>query len=315
MDKIFIYQFTDPTCVWSWGNEPELRAIEHLYGDRVEIRYVMGGLVEDITTLFNLEVPKSQIIEQANRLIADDWLAASAIHGMPVVTNDMHLYTEQYSSSYPQNIAYHAARRIDPTAAKIFLRRMREATFTECKRTSQIDVLIELANEAGIESAEFINHYTDSNPQTDFASDRMMCRRNGITGFPSYLIKSDSTYIILCGYQKLSSLQSAISRLSRDKIRPRRIGPSLANLMDFIKRYKRVYPKEIEVCFSLDENQVLLMLNTLSQNHRIHITPIGNSSCISPMQSKQTLSQSLHNTFSQSKDNTKAKAFTTSQKE
>lgn len=315
MDKIFIYQFTDPTCVWSWGNEPELRAIEYLYGDKVEIRYVMGGLVEDITTLFNLELPKSQIIERANELIASDWLAASAIHGMPVVTKNMHLYSEQYSSSYPQNIAYHAARHIDPAAAKIFLRRMREATLTECKRTSQIDVLIELANEAGLDSAEFINHYTDSNSQTDFVSDRMMCRRNGITGFPSYLIKRADTYITLCGYQKLSSLQSAISRLSRDKIRPRRIGPSLANMMDFIKRYKRVYPKEIEVCFSLDENQTSLMLNTLSQSRRIHTTPVGNSSCISPMQSKQALSQSLDNIFSQPKDSKNTKNHKSPQKE
>ena len=51
MDKIFIYQFTDPTCVWSWGNEPELRAIEYLYGDKVQIRFITGGLVEDITLL------------------------------------------------------------------------------------------------------------------------------------------------------------------------------------------------------------------------------------------------------------------------
>ena len=53
MRKITIYQFTDPTCVWSWGNEPELRAIEYLYGDKVQIRFITGGLVEDITTLFS----------------------------------------------------------------------------------------------------------------------------------------------------------------------------------------------------------------------------------------------------------------------
>ena len=87
------------------------------------------------------------------------------------------------------------------------------------------------------------------------------------------------------------------------------------NMMDFIKRYKRVYPKEIEVCFSLDENQTSLMLNTLSQSRRIHTTPVGNSSCISPMQSKQALSQSLDNIFSQPKDSKNTKNHKSPQKE
>ena len=293
MDKIFIYQFTDPTCVWSWGNEPELRAIEYLYGDRVQIRFITGGLVEDITTLFDIEGTKSQIIARANHLIAENWLAASAIHRMPVVTNDIQLYSEQYPSSFPQNIAYHAAKQLNPLAAKRFMRRMREATLTERQRTSQLDTLIELANESGLNSAEFINAYTQGNAQVDFISDRMKCRRNGITGFPSYIIKQGDTYITLGGYQKLASLQSAITRLSRGKIRPRRIGPSLANIVDFIKHFQRVYPREIEVAFSLDSNQTSLMLSSLLQSHKIHTTAVGDSFSISISLPKQALQDSV----------------------
>ena len=289
MDKIFIYQFTDPTCVWSWGNEPELRAIDYLYGDKVEIRYVTGGLVEDITTLYNIEAPKSEIISEANQLIANDWAAASAIHGMPVVTANMQLYTEQYSSSFPQNIAYQAAKRIDTLAAKHFLRRIREATLTESKRTSQIDVLIELAAESNIDTVEFINQFTYGNAQADFMNDRIKCRRNGITGFPSYIIKRTDTYITLGGYQKLSTFHSAIARLSKEKCRPRRIGPSLANLIDFIKRYGSVYPKEIEVAFGIDSVRASLMVNQLLQNRKIHALPVGNSLRISILHSKQSM--------------------------
>ena len=289
MNKIFIYQFTDPTCVWSWGNEPELRAIDYLYGDKVELRYVTGGLVEDITTLYNIEAPKSEVINEANQLIANEWAAASAIHGMPVVTANMQLYTEQYSSSFPQNIAYQAAKRIDPLGAKRFLRRIREATLTEGKRTSQIDVLIELATESDIDAVAFINQFTYGSAQADFMNDRMKCRRNGITGFPSYILKRADTYITLGGYQKLSTLHSAIARLSKEKCRPRRIGPSLANLSDFIKRYKSVYPKEIEVAFGIDSNRASLMINQLLQSRKIHAVPVGNSLRISIMQPKQSL--------------------------
>ena len=52
MNKITVYQFTDPVCIWCWGNEPVMRAIDYLYGDKVDTEYIMGGLVEDITTLF-----------------------------------------------------------------------------------------------------------------------------------------------------------------------------------------------------------------------------------------------------------------------
>ena len=193
MEKITIYQFTDPVCVWCWGNEPVMRAIDYLYGNKVGVEYIMGGLIEEITTLYDLKGSKRQIIERANAIMAEHWLSASERHGMPVNTRHMALFSERYPSSFPQSIAYEAARRIDSTAAKRLLRRIREATFVEARRTSQIDVLIELAAEVGIDAARFIDEYTTGEAQNDFSQSRMKCRRNGITGFPSYLIKNAST--------------------------------------------------------------------------------------------------------------------------
>ena len=37
MERITILQFTDPICIWCWGNEPVMRAIEYLYGDKIKI--------------------------------------------------------------------------------------------------------------------------------------------------------------------------------------------------------------------------------------------------------------------------------------
>ena len=197
MSKITIYQFTDPTCIWCWGNEPVLRALDFLYGDKISIEFIMGGLVEDIRTLFNIEGTTTTIIEKANKAIADNWHKASLRHGMPISMERMTLYTEQYTSSFPQNIAYEAAKRIDKERAKLLLRRIREATFTENRRTSQINVLVELALEVGLDAAQFIDIYTYGAAQADFMQDRMKCRRNGITGFPSYLIHENYTNIIL----------------------------------------------------------------------------------------------------------------------
>ena len=276
MNRIKIFQFTDPVCVWCWGNEPVIRALDYLYGDKISIEYIMGGLVEDITTLYDISGPKSVVINRANEIIAANWATASARHGMPVNTENMSLFSERYPSSFPQNIAYEAAKRIDHTKAKLFLRRIREATFLDSRRTSQMDVIIELATEVGFDTAQFINEYTTGSAPGDFMQERMRCRRNGITGFPSYLIKNGSTKIILGGYQNLSTMHSVIGRLSEGKIKPRKIGPSQANLIDFMRCYETVYPAEIEVVFGIDRDKTDLMIEQLIKTHKVISTPAGN---------------------------------------
>ena len=281
MDKITIYQFTDPVCVWCWGNEPVMRAIDYLYGNNVGIEFIMGGLVEEISTLYDLQGPKSAVIERANKIMAENWLKASERHGMPVRVDRMALFSERYPSSFPQNIAYEAARRIDPEKAKVLLRRIREATFTEQRRTSQMDVLIELAVECGLDAAEFIDEYTAGGAQSDFMQSRMRCRRNGVTGFPSYMIRNENTKITLGGYQNLSTFHTTIARLSQGRIKPRRVGPSLASITEFIKRYGTVYPVEIEVAFALDRNKTDLMIAELVRSGKIAVATIGNGQRLS----------------------------------
>lgn len=281
MDKITIYQFTDPVCVWCWGNEPVMRAIDFLYGNNVGIEFIMGGLVEEISTLYEQQGPKSEVIERANQIMAENWLSASERHGMPVRVDRMALFSERYPSSFPQNIAYEAARRIDSERAKHFLRRIREATFTEQRRTSQMDVLIELATECGFDAAEFIDEYTAGGAQRDFVQSRMRCRRNGITGFPSYMIRDENTKITLGGYQNLSTFHTIIARLSQGRIKPRRVGPSLASITEFVRRYETVYPVEIEVAFALDRNKTDLVIAELVRSGKITSSAIGNGQRLS----------------------------------
>lgn len=311
MDKITIYQFTDPVCVWCWGNEPVMRAIDYLYGQRLNVEYVMGGLVEDITTLYDLKGSTEHIINRANEIIASNWLSASARHGMPVNTERMELFTERYPSSFPQNIAYTAAHRIDPVRAKTLLRRIREATFLEQRRTSQMDVLVELATECGFNAARFIDEYTTGGAQNDFMQARMRCRRNGITGFPSYLVKNDSTNITFGGYQNLSTFHTVINRLTGGRIKPRRVGPSVANLTEFMHRYNQVYPVEIEVAFGLDRYKTNLMIEEMIRLGRIAVTPIGNGQRLTLVKN----TKSRHHTPHQTQQRMKAPAKDSKEKQ
>ena len=47
--KLIITEFTDPVCTWCWGSEPVLRKLQTVYQDQLDVRFIMGGLVPDIS--------------------------------------------------------------------------------------------------------------------------------------------------------------------------------------------------------------------------------------------------------------------------
>ena len=83
MKEIIITSFTDPDCIWCYAAEPALRAIETRY-PYVEVRYVMGGMVRDLS---DFEDPANNIIPsrgQVNKQIMDHWLQSYPHHLMPL---------------------------------------------------------------------------------------------------------------------------------------------------------------------------------------------------------------------------------------
>ncbi len=47
MTRFSVEYYTDPLCCWSWGMEPQMRKLRYLLRDRLQINYVMGGLIRD----------------------------------------------------------------------------------------------------------------------------------------------------------------------------------------------------------------------------------------------------------------------------
>ena len=59
-------------------------------------------------------------------------------------------------------------------------------------------------------------------------------------------------------------------------MKPRRLGPSIANITDFMRRYQRVYPVEIEVTFGLDRDRTDLMIEELIHAGKLTAENVGN---------------------------------------
>jgi hypothetical protein len=70
-DKMIeIIEFTDPVCTWCWGSEPVLRKLETRFGEQVKISYIMGGLVQDITSFYDSYNDIGGDPDRSNRNIA-----------------------------------------------------------------------------------------------------------------------------------------------------------------------------------------------------------------------------------------------------
>ncbi|ADY11995.1 DsbA family protein [Sphaerochaeta globosa] len=256
MKNIIITNFTDPVCIWCWGTEPVFRALETHYPDQIEFRYVMGGLVDDID---NFADPGNGIdagSDGANAQIVSHWLEAAQQHGMPVKPEGFHLFSKEFPSTYPQNIAYKAAQMVDPLKADALLRRIREATLTEAKVTSDPDVLIELASDVGLDSAVFMSALKSSEAQQAFQEDLRQTQKAGVDVFPSFLIRNaEGGDVLLRGYMGFADFQQAISSLTDGSMIPTEVAPSATLLYTLLDKHPRLAFEEVYRAFDFTSRE------------------------------------------------------------
>lgn len=256
MKNIIITNFTDPVCSWCWGTEPIFRALETHYPNEIEIRYVMGGLVDDID---NFSDPGNGIdagSEGANAQIISHWVEGAQRHGMPVNPEGFHLFSKEFPSSFPQNIAYKAAQIVNPDKADAFLRRLREATETQAKVTSNPDVQIELASEVGIDMVGFIKALNSGEAKKKFEADRALARSVGVTGFPSFLIKSaQGRQVLVRGYKTFAEFQEIITYLTEGTLKPIEITPTFELLTDLLDQHPKLALEEVRQALNFSSKE------------------------------------------------------------
>lgn len=113
-----------------------IRALEYRLGDKVEFRYVMGCMIEDIATFSNRRLGIGGDIALSNRNMHKVWVEASAVHGMPVGEKGLRLFSEEHRSTAPQNIAYIAATVYEKRVARPLL--APNVSCVACKRQRRL---------------------------------------------------------------------------------------------------------------------------------------------------------------------------------
>ena len=272
-----IIEFTDPLCTWCWGSEPVLRKLETRFPDKLKISFITGGLVEDIR---NFRDDKNNIggdITTVNKDFATHWVEASKHHKMPVCIEGFRLFSDKYYSSYPSNIAYHAAKMQSEKLANKYLRRLREAAATEAKQITNKDVLISLASEVGLKVGAFIHAMEDGKAERLFQEDLLFTSQNKIYGFPSFIIRNNynGKSLILRGYQSYDDIKEVMEYLSDEPLEEVKKDITPENIIDYLKCVIKITPIELQAIFDLTDEQLKDKLLVLENKGYIALEEAG----------------------------------------
>ncbi len=270
-----IIEYTDPYCTWCWASEPILRKIQELYGNQVRIKFKMGGLVADIRQFYD----SVNDIGGANwyRQVAAHWLDASERHGMPVDERVFFDLKDEFRSTYPANIAYKAAEFQNEDLAKKFLRRMREAAAAERQAIHRIEIQTKLAEDVGLDREQFTEDIESGKAEEAFYEDLLECRSRGIRGFPTFLIRnSNGQELLLRGHHGFENFELAFRKLAGDALKPKPVHADEQGMLEFIRKYEKVAPKEVAEVFDLAMESAMEWLRRLKDKGLLEEQKAGN---------------------------------------
>ncbi|MBQ3892368.1 MAG: DsbA family protein [Mailhella sp.] len=216
MDDIILTTFTDPMMGLSYECEPVYASLKERYAGRIAFRYVMAGLVRDVSDFMTpeeLAMPEKEGLAAYNRRLALIYKSEEPMGGLPMNMDGFHLFDTEHRSSYPLDIAFKAAQLCEPDKAEPFLLRLRRATLLEGRQTTLKTELVAVAQESGIDAARFRQHLEDGSAEEAFLDDRRLTRSLGIRRLPSCLIQLGGDTVLVNGMIGIKGFESAIGSL------------------------------------------------------------------------------------------------------
>ena len=227
-NKVIVEYFTDPTCAACWGLEPVLRDFEEKFGDDIDVRYIMGGMLD-----------KSRLTKEEAMASADHWEEFGEMFNMPI-TGDV-MRNEPLTSSYPPSLAYIAAKNQDMTKANRLIRKMREGLLVHAQNVDKEELLQQLAKEVGLDVNQFMMDFYSPETMDKLEYDIAYTRVNGVGGFPTVIMYGkDKPSMIIRGVRQLHEYSDALSNFV--ELKPKKIKYTLKELFD---KYELLSTREV----------------------------------------------------------------------
>lgn len=223
-EKIIFTTFTDPMMGLTYEMEPIYDRLKREYGDRIEFRWVMSLLVRDVSNFMTSReraMPPEAGIRAYNARLAQIYKSEEVIGGLPINMKGFCLFDPEHRTSKPLNLACKAAQLTAPEKADDFLINLRHATVIDCRPTTRMDVILDVANKTGIDEALFKQHYTDGTAEAALQNDHAFTARVGIRSLPTCLIQYRDKALLMQSFvyeeynEAISQLTAAHQRIQK----------------------------------------------------------------------------------------------------
>lgn len=268
-----LVSYTDPYCTWCWGSEPMLRRLDQVYGGAVRLRFVMGGLVKDISDFYDAanDIGGPEFYKQ----VAKHWLEASERHGMPVYDRIWYEMADEFRSTYPASLAYKAAQLENGRKADRFLRKMREGAAALGKMIHRSDVQLEMAGAVGLDGRMLKGNLESGAAEREFRKDLADAVERGARGFPTFLFRSRTDEVLVRGYRPSSQFDEVIGQLEPG-LSPEHLHYDADSVSRLFGEYETLAPREIAEIFGVTAEARAVVLEELTDRGDLVSEVAGN---------------------------------------
>lgn len=174
-----LYYVYDPMCSWCWGFKQTWQALEQRLQDKLQIRYVLGGLAPETEDAMSEDMQAS---------LQQTWHRVHEMTGAQF-NFDFWRNNTPRRSTYPACKAVLVARRFG--RERQMYERIQHYYYQEAGNPSLYDNLIRLAVELGMDE-EDVRHLIHSDEiEQALMQEIMYAEQLGAQGFPSLILEHD----------------------------------------------------------------------------------------------------------------------------
>ena len=176
-----LYYAHDPMCSWCWGFAPVLRELEAGLPDGVVMQRLLGGLAADTDEI---------MAEEMQDRIQSTWRRIQDI--LPGTEFNFDFWTDcvPRRSTWASCRAVIAARRQGAGYDKQMTTTIQRAYYTRARNTSDATVLVELAEQLGLDVACFATDLDSTATRAQLQEEMQLCEELRIYSFPALVLQA-----------------------------------------------------------------------------------------------------------------------------